>query len=181
MTGRRRESLAQPKPMSDQTVPQIDISVAADAWNSIEGLEGSVERAVHAAVQTANLDLKSDCEVSILLTDDRQMRALNHQWRGQDKATNVLSFPATDLAAGQGIGPLLGDIVLAYETVAKESQIQQKTVINHVSHLVIHGFLHLFGYDHENDREAALMEQLETETLARLGIDDPYEAHEKAS
>lgn len=156
----------------------VEVSVACKDWNEIEHLVQTIEHAVYQAADTAKLNIQPDSEVSLLLTDDQQMRSLNQKWRDQDKPTNVLSFPAGDLEVGQSAGPILGDVILAYETVAKESHQQQKTLKNHLSHLVIHGFFHLFGYDHINDREAAVMEQLETETLAKLGIENPYEEHE---
>jgi probable rRNA maturation factor len=112
-------------------------------------------------------------DLSLLLTDDRRIRIVNRDWRGFDKATNVLSFPAAPperIAAS----PLLGDIVLAYETVVREAEAEGKTKADHLSHLVIHGLLHLLGEDHETETEARRMEALEVEALARLGIADPY-------
>jgi len=106
-------------------------------------------------------------ELSLMLTDDDEVRRLNARWRRQDKPTNVLSFPAGDPV-------MLGDVVLAFETVAREATEQGKTFGDHVSHLVVHGALHLIGYDHIKAREAATMEALERRVLAGLGIDDPY-------
>lgn len=114
--------------------------------------------------------------VGVVLTDDAEQRRLNRDYRGQDKPTNVLSFAL----AGPGETPppgaplLLGDVVLARETVAREAAEQQKPLADHLQHLVVHGVLHLLGYDHENDTEAAIMEKSEVAILARLGVPDPY-------
>ena len=108
-------------------------------------------------------------EVSILLTDDPTVHALNAQYRHQDKPTNVLSFPAADTAHGH-----LGDIALAYGVCAREAVEQGKTLSAHLQHLVAHGVLHLVGYDHEDDADAEVMEDLERQILAGLGLADPY-------
>ena len=111
-------------------------------------------------------------EISIVLADDAFVRDLNRQYRNIDTPTNVLSFPADD---DDGLGPcLLGDVILAYETVQREADAAGKPVLDHVSHLIIHGTLHLLGFDHEDEQEAIEMEALETAILARLGIADPY-------
>ena len=116
-------------------------------------------------------------EVSIVLTDDSAIRLLNREWRGIDQPTNVLSFPA--LQPTGAIGPddaprMLGDIAIAFETTRREADEEQKPFDHHLSHLAVHGFLHLIGYDHENDDDAETMEALETEILAQLGIPNPY-------
>ena len=103
------------------------------------------------------------------------MRRLNRDYRGKDKPTNVLSFPRRRLLAGR-LGPLLGDIVLAAETVAREAEDEGLALDDHLTHLIVHGFLHLLGYDHEDEAEAAVMEGLETAILGGLGIADPYAA-----
>jgi probable rRNA maturation factor len=117
--------------------------------------------------------------LSVLLCDDETIARLNGQWRGQQKPTNVLSFPAPPLP---GAGPVerisLGDIAIAYETLAREAEENHATVSNHLSHLVVHGFLHLLGYDHHMDDEAERMERLERDILARMGISDPYAAYD---
>ena len=112
-----------------------------------------------------------------MLTDDAGIRTLNRNWRGIDKPTNVLSFPALQPtgAGGPDDAPrMLGDIAIAYETTRQEADDEQKPFDHHLSHLAIHGFLHLIGYDHENDDDAEAMESLEQEILAQLGIPDPY-------
>jgi len=118
-------------------------------------------------------------ELSLVLGGDPLVRSLNRRWRGRDQATNVLSFPAGSEAGGEG-PLLLGDVVLAYETVAREAETQGKTLAAHLSHLVAHGVLHLLGFDHESDAEARRMEGLERRILARLGMGDPYRAREAA-
>jgi probable rRNA maturation factor len=121
-----------------------------------------------AAFVGASPRIESDREVAILLTDDAEMQALNLKWRGKDAPTNVLSFPS-----GEEQGHL-GDVVLAYETVEGEAEQQNIAIADHAAHLVVHGMLHLLGYDHEQEDDAVKMETLETEILATLGIADPY-------
>lgn len=116
-------------------------------------------------------------EVCLVLTSDAEVQALNKDWRGNDAPTNVLSFPAGDVApatCGPAEDLVLGDVVLAFETIAREAKEQQKTFRNHATHLVVHGLLHLLGYDHQNDDQAGQMEGLERRILANLGITDPY-------
>lgn len=117
---------------------------------------------------------KHPIELSLLFTDDASIRKINAEWRSQDKPTNVLSFPAFPLQPGGMPGPMLGDIIFAYETVAREAAELEKPFEAHLSHLLVHGFLHLFGYDHMNDEEATIMEGLETRILLGLGLSDPY-------
>ncbi len=145
----------------------VEVEVEADAWlQALPDCE-SVARAA------ANLALAERAEggssVTILLTDDAEVRQLNKDFRRQDKPTNVLSFPAADTAIGH-----LGDLALAFETCAREADEQGKPLANHLAHLVIHGVLHLSGWDHEADADAEAMEGLERELLARLGVPDPY-------
>ena len=113
-------------------------------------------------------------ELSVVFSDDAHIRTLNAGWRGKDKPTNVLSFPAFPVKPGEKLPPMLGDIVLAAETVAREAALEGKPLDHHISHLVIHGVLHLLGHDHEDEAEAERMEALERAALARLAIPDPY-------
>lgn len=113
-------------------------------------------------------------ELSLLFTDDASVREINGQWRDQDKPTNVLSFPASDIEPGDMPGPMLGDIVLAEETIAREAADLGIAFDDHLAHLIVHGYLHLFGYDHLEPGEAGEMEAIETRILATLGISDPY-------
>ncbi len=155
--------------MSD---PAIDIIIDAPAWERTTDLLGLATRAVRESCNTSGAKLAPACEVAITFCDDAAIRALNAEWRKRDAATNVLSFPTP--------GPLeqkllLGDIVIAYETVAREAAEQRKTFEDHTSHMIIHGFLHLIGYDHETPEEADVMEALERRIAAALGLSDPYE------
>ena len=113
-------------------------------------------------------------EVSLFFADDETIRSINAEWRGQDKPTNVLSFPAFPIMPGDRPGPMLGDIILARQTLEREAAELDKPFEDHLSHLLVHGFLHLFGYDHLDDEQARVMEGLETRILAELGLSDPY-------
>ncbi|AZV18057.1 rRNA maturation RNase YbeY [Mesorhizobium sp. M7A.T.Ca.TU.009.01.3.2] len=157
----------------DGNVPvDIDISVEAGNWPDEASLTRLVDRAVKAAFAETGVAGRS--ELSLVFTDDAHVRVLNAGWRGKDKPTNVLSFPAFPFVQGGPLPPMLGDIVLAAETVAREAALEDKPVENHITHLVIHGLLHLLGYDHETDTEAEAMEAVERAALARLAIPDPY-------
>ena len=151
----------------------VDLTVEAGDWPAVDTLHDVVARAVAAAVGKVRPPLVADAELSVVFTDDRHIRALNRRYRKKDAATNVLSFPAAPTRAGH-IGPLLGDIVLAAETIGREAGVQGLTVTDHLTHLLVHGFLHLLGYDHQADAEATEMEKLETAILLSLGIADPY-------
>lgn len=159
--------------MTDGQPITIDISVESGDWPDEESLRALVDRAVGAALDVAAIDA-SHAELSLLFTDDEAVRALNAQWRGKDRPTNVLSFPVQAVSPGDPAPPLLGDIVLARETVEREAALEGKPFDHHLTHLVVHGLLHLFGYDHQYERQARVMEGLEREILARLGMADPY-------
>ena len=150
----------------------IDISVEAGDWPDEASLTRLVDRAVDAAF--AETAVAGRSELSVVFSDDAHIRTLNAGWRGKDKPTNVLSFPAFPPAPGGPLPPMLGDIVLAAETVAREAALEDKPLENHITHLVIHGLLHLLGHDHETDAEAEEMEAIERAALARLAIPDPY-------
>jgi probable rRNA maturation factor len=151
----------------------LDVEIEAGRWSEITGVEWLATRAAEAALTTARRAEDEDLEATLLLTDDAALRELNRQWRGQDKPTNVLSFPA-DMKSPPGEPRHLGDIALAYETLAREAEAENKSLPNHMTHLVIHGILHLLGHDHESDAEAAEMERAEVAALEALGIADPY-------
>lgn len=155
----------------------IDLSVEAGDWPLEPALEAIVTEATGAALAELGLG-SAQSELSLVFTDDAHIRQLNAEWRGKDKATNVLSFPAFPAFPKGKLPPMLGDIVLAYETVLSESALEQKSFDHHLSHLVVHGLLHLLGYDHETDDEAEEMEALERRILARLAIADPYAVSE---
>ncbi|MER9657782.1 rRNA maturation RNase YbeY [Mesorhizobium sp. M0152] len=150
----------------------IDLMVEAGTWPDEAALSRLVDWAVAAAF--AETAAQGHSELSIVFSDDAHIRTLNAGWRGKDKPTNVLSFPAFPFPKGGPLPPMLGDIVLAAETVAREAALEEKPLDNHISHLVIHGLLHLLGYDHETDAEAEEMESVERAALARLAIPDPY-------
>jgi probable rRNA maturation factor len=147
---------------------KIDVLVESNLWKDTGKAKSVVRRAVAQAA--ASLSTRG-AELAIVLTDDSAIRLLNRDWRGIDAATNVLSFPVKD--AG-GSPPLLGDVVLAYETIAREAIIEGKPFAHHLAHLAVHGYLHLIGYDHERDKDAVAMEQVERRILRKLAIPDPY-------
>ncbi|WP_349361463.1 rRNA maturation RNase YbeY [Stappia sp.] len=154
-------------------MPEIDLAVEAGGWGEEADLAALIARAVETACAVAEPELVAGSELSVVLADDARVRELNRDWRGKDTPTNVLSFPGGD-EDEPPYGPLLGDLVLARETVAREADAMGICFFDHLTHLVVHGFLHLFGYDHQIDDEAEDMEALERRILARLGIADPY-------
>jgi probable rRNA maturation factor len=159
--------------MTARGVPTIDVIVAAPAWTrALPRARAVAKHAAAAALAAAGL--KRPAEVSLLLTGDAAVRKLNGAYRGKDKPTNVLSFPAGADGAPRGAPRILGDVVLAYGVAAQEAKSEGKTLKAHLSHLVVHGVLHLLGYDHEHDTDASAMERLEKKILAGLGIADPY-------
>jgi probable rRNA maturation factor len=151
----------------------VEIVEASPLWRALPDVESLTRRAIEATLEASGVQILDGAEVSVQLSDDAQIRALNALWRGVDQPTNVLSFPAS--AAGKiAAAPLLGDIVVAFETAQREAAREDKTFPDHVAHLVVHGFLHLLGFDHQIAFEADRMEALETGILAKLGIADPY-------
>ncbi|MGO4706529.1 rRNA maturation RNase YbeY [Microvirga sp. 2MCAF38] len=141
-------------------------------WSRLPDAEALAARAGEAAAAVADEEAE-DFEISLLLTDDARIQELNRDFRGKDKPTNVLSFPAPE--PPQHFGPRhLGDIALAYETLVREAEAEAKPLAHHYAHLIVHGVLHLLGYDHEVEEDAEIMEALEVKALATLGIDDPY-------
>jgi probable rRNA maturation factor len=152
---------------------RIAIRVEAGNWPAAKQLRQIAARTIRAA-SGAGIRIPPGAEVSLLFTDDAHMAELNARWRGVRKSTNVLSFPA--LSKHPGFAPSLGDIVLAFETVRRESRERGLKFEDHMTHLVLHGFLHLLGFDHAKDDEAETMEGLETAILGGLGIEDPHRA-----
>lgn len=155
----------------------VDVVVEDERWNALD-LDGLAERAVAATLAHRGL---SGGEVVILACDDARIAALNADFRGKPQPTNVLSWPAEDLAAeaegGEPLAPeeeAFGDIAIAWETCAAEAQAAGIEMADHVTHLIVHAVLHLLGHDHERDGDAALMEGREVEILAQLGLPDPY-------
>jgi probable rRNA maturation factor len=160
------------------------VTVASRLWNAEPGATAVLRRAIAEAACALP---ESKGEVAVVLTDDAGIRMLNRVWRNKDSPTNVLSFPAHAMPAAPGgsragavaarsqLPPrLLGDIVIAYETVEREARVEHKPLGHHVAHLAVHGFLHLLGYDHEAQQEAEEMQELESAILARLDVPDPY-------
>ena len=152
--------------------PPLEIAVIRNADGWPEHFDALAERAILAALAGAQPRVTGAAEISVLLTDDAEQRGLNAQWRGKDTSTNVLSFPQIKPFAP--LGGLLGDITLARETLEREAAEQGKSLEDHFTHLVVHGFLHVLGYDHLEEAEALQMESLETQILGGLGIADPY-------
>jgi len=150
-----------------------DILVTASCWEAQPDAEALVQRAIDAAARKA-ASSADGTEVAIVLTDDSGIRTLNRDWRGIDKPTNVLSFPAAPAPGPVAQPRMLGDIAIAYETTRREAGDEGKPFAHHLSHLAVHGFLHLIGYDHETDADAEVMENLERTILSDLGIPDPY-------
>jgi len=153
--------------------PHIDVQFQSSFWDAQPLAEETVRNSVLAAAAALST---VGGEVSIVLTDDSAIRSLNRDWRGIDKPTNVLSFPASGPATGGGTH-LLGDIVIAFETLERECADDNRDFLHHLAHLAVHGFLHLNGYDHETDAQAEEMEELESRIMACLNIPDPYRVH----
>jgi probable rRNA maturation factor len=177
ISGRQRNS----KAMAQIAVPITEVLVVAECWRTEPDAEAVIQRAVATAAEMVEADV-GEAELAVMLTDDAGIRTLNGNWRGIDKPTNVLSFPALQPTGAKRPGDaprMLGDIAIAYETTRKEADDEQKPFDHHLSHLAVHGFLHLVGYDHENDDDAEAMEALEAEILAQLGIPDPYADRER--
>lgn len=159
--------------MSGTPTIAVEATVEAGAWGEEAQWRPLVERVAAAIAARPELIVPDEAELSLLLTDDAHIRVLNRQWRDQDKPTNVLSFPSADEDDDEP-GPLIGDVIVAHETTAREAAEEGKSFEDHFTHLLVHGLLHLFGYDHVEDDEAEEMEAFETEILADLGVADPY-------
>jgi probable rRNA maturation factor len=160
---------------------ELDVIVDVPAWlDALPTVEAICRRSATAAFHAAK-KAEAEAEASIVLSNDARIKSLNAAWRGKDEATNVLAFPATDVpqagAAGRSQPPLIiGDVIIAFETAVAEARVEGKDLADHLSHLVVHGMLHLLGYDHETDDEADEMESLEVAVLASVGVADPYSA-----
>jgi probable rRNA maturation factor len=163
-----------PAPERRTSPPQIDIQRQSPLWEA----QPMAAQIVNDAIAAAASELSTGGgEVSIVLTDDSVIARLNRDWRGIDKPTNVLSFPASDHTGHEGLR-LLGDIVIAYETLERECEDENRVFLHHLAHLTIHGFLHLSGYDHQTDTQAEKMEALESKIMSRLNMPDPYLARD---
>ncbi len=158
-----------------KTGVKVDVQIASIVDSAPD--EKTIQAWLEDAVVKVGEDDRSSREISVRLVDEEEGRALNNQYRKQNKATNVLSFPAVgagDSGLPPGLSQALGDIVICGPVVEREAAEQNKEVASHWAHLLVHGTLHLLGYDHETDEDAAVMEKLETRILAARGIDDPY-------
>ena len=152
---------------------EIDIAFHCDDWHeALPSVEALSRRAAAAALVTASVP-HSNCELSIVLVDDATVQALNRDWRDRDAPTNVLAFPG-DMGVADGQPSLLGDVIVAFGVSRREAVRDGKTLADHLTHLIVHGTLHLMGYDHETEEDAQEMEALETRILDDLGIADPY-------
>jgi probable rRNA maturation factor len=163
---------------------QAEILVRSARWRRQPRATGMVKSAILAAAKAAST---GRVELAIVLSHDSAIQALNRDWRGKNAPTNVLSFPSAPArprrkgGKGPSPSPYIGDIVIAYETTAREAAAEGKPFSHHLAHLAVHGFLHLLGYDHENDRDAEAMERLERRILRRMAIPDPYAPRDRDS
>ncbi|MGN6310448.1 MAG: rRNA maturation RNase YbeY [Xanthobacteraceae bacterium] len=165
------------------SILDTDVMTVATCWDAEPDAEAVIRRAIDTAAASVTDDI-ADAELAVMLTDDAGIRTLNRNWRNIDKPTNVLSFPALrpeGTRRPDDPPPMLGDIAIAYETTRREADDEGKPFDHHLSHLAVHGFLHLIGYDHETDDEAEEMEDLERRILAQLGIPDPYADQERVT
>ncbi|HCO55452.1 MAG TPA: rRNA maturation RNase YbeY [Pelagibacterium sp.] len=153
--------------------PELSVEINLEAGDWPQTFQPLAETVLGAALENSGFATDGPCEISVLLTDNRSQQALNREWRGKDKPTNVLSFPA--LEDDDPIEGLLGDISLAYETLVAEADDLEKPFEHHFAHLLVHGMLHVLGYDHETEDEALAMEARETDIMGLLGYPDPYD------
>ena len=167
-------------PQNPDITYELDLSIQDPAWEDLPGIEDLVAHAVEASLKTAILPRKIEgrpLEISLVLANDDLVQVLNNDYRGKDKPTNVLTFAALDDEDMPDIKEEafgLGDVILAYQTVEREAADQGKFIQDHTAHLVVHGILHLLGYDHETEDEANVMESTEIRILETLGIQNPY-------
>ncbi len=164
----------QEEPEQPDSIIDIAVAISDPAWESeISDVESLCIESALVVLGAVLGPVVKPTELSIVLSSDAEVRVLNRDYRGKDKATNVLSFP-TGLSSDLSGADMLGDVILAFETVSMEADRDGKSLKSHLRHLVVHGILHLLGYDHETEEEASEMEQREVEILAGFGISDPY-------
>ena len=164
------------EPSSDPEPPErLDVTIVEEGgdWSPFPARDETIITAAAALARHPRCSRARGAEASIVLGDDALLRSLNHTYRGKDRPTNVLSFPFQP-PPGAEQGRYIGDVVLAATTVAREAGEQGTAPAHHLQHLVIHGLLHLLGFEHETDAQAEVMERLEVQILSALGIDDPY-------
>jgi probable rRNA maturation factor len=159
--------------MTKRPAVAVDVQRASPLWRVLPDAAVLARKAARQAAAMGGVALSDGASIAVSLADDARVREANRAFRGKDAPTNVLSFPGAP-PDQIGASPYLGDVILAYETVAAEAADEGKPLADHVRHLVVHGVLHLIGYDHMTDDEAARMESLETAILASLGVPDPY-------
>jgi probable rRNA maturation factor len=153
----------------------VSLRIEEPGWKkALKSPSVLLAKAAKAAVKAGAADLPGKADIAILLSNDKEMAALNKMWRGKAGPTNVLSFPALPEASPPGGPVFLGDLVMALETVMREAVDQGKSIEAHMAHLTIHGVLHLLGFDHMDAKEARAMERLEKEIMKELGYSDPY-------
>ena len=154
--------------------PKIELNIDCEGWPHPDLLAQLAQKCVSSAITVGQLKFPPGAQLSLMFGDDKLVCDLNNRFRDINKPTNVLSFPDTHILPGEIAGAMLGDIIFALQTVKREADLEGKSFNHHLCHLMIHGFLHLFGYDHLNDDEADAMEILEIQALANLGIANPY-------
>ncbi len=176
--------------MTKKQIVRLELDIAFNSWEEVKGLKQRLDRAAEATLSGLPQNLQAiaqKAQMTLLLTNDEAVQSLNCEFRDKDKPTNILSFPQfepddldqmaqTDLSAQQAI--YIGDLAAAYETTEREAQEQKKEFLDHVTHLVVHGILHVFGYDHITDEEAEEMEAFEQDIMAQLELPDPYADYE---
>ncbi|HEY7747777.1 MAG TPA: rRNA maturation RNase YbeY [Aestuariivirgaceae bacterium] len=147
----------------------ISVTIDRNVWKRSPPVTRLARSAARAALKVANID-SSECDLAVIFADDATVAELNRKWRGKAKPTNVLSFPASQRAGGR----FLGDVLLAAGVIEREAEDEGKPLLNHAAHLIVHGVLHLLGYDHGKASAARRMRQMEVRALKSLGMDDPY-------
>ena len=173
--------------MTKKQIVRLEVEIASKPWERVGGLQKRLAEAAELTLSVLPetlLPVARYAQLTVLLTTDKAVHKLNRDFRGFDKPTNVLSFPQFERKEIVQIGKqppkdvqeiYVGDLAIAYDTVRKEARAEEKELLDHLTHLVIHGILHLFGFDHDTDGRAARMERLEKEVMATLGLPDPYE------
>jgi probable rRNA maturation factor len=152
-------------------LPEVDILVEDPRWTDSFSVDALVEKVLGGTLIEIKPDLGAGAEVSFLFCDDDRIAALNGSWRGKASPTNVLSFP---VPGGGGPSRMLGDVVLAYDTISREAELEGKSLETHTAHMIVHGFLHLLGFDHIEPEQAGEMEAAESRILLGLGLSDPW-------
>ncbi len=156
----------------------IDLCIDDESWKGVSDLENKIDMAVKAAL--LHLDIGNEpFGLTIVLDNNQRVESLNSAWRDKHKPTNILSFPAPENSKTDTGQTYLGDLILAYDVICHEAKEQRKPLATHLCHLIIHGVLHLLGFDHQNDDEARKMEQLEIKAMASLGLSDPYQTNDQ--